>query len=174
MALVADGTWLPISPRPNVFANSFLFASAPTPPLEVVEAGARRLYKQVVWFHFNLCLIHSALDVPMYVFITVHVQRVGVCWCVCAIGVSIFIASMCECALVRTTGCKCVRIVSVFVSYHFLRLISPQITSCVLSRLTFRTVLSVLRLFFLFPTPSQSNPSACYLLEKFFNIYVKV
>lgn len=27
----------------------------------------------------------------MYVFITVHVQGVGVCWCVCAIGDAIFV-----------------------------------------------------------------------------------
>jgi hypothetical protein len=35
----------------------------------------------------------------MYVFITVHVQSVGVCWCVCAIGVAIFVSCPCVRAL---------------------------------------------------------------------------
>lgn len=118
MALVTDGSRLLIVLGPNAFANSFL-SSAPTARLhsgsaQGIGSVARRLYKQLVWFHFNLCLIHSALDVSMYVFITVHVQRVGVCWCVCAIGVAIFISRRCECSLVGTMLCESVRIVSVF------------------------------------------------------------
>lgn len=58
--------------------------------------------QSAVRFHFNLCLIHSALCVSMYVFITVHVQRVGVCWCVCAIGDAIFVL----CDSVRACLCR--------------------------------------------------------------------
>lgn len=81
---------------------------------------ARRLYKHLVWFHFDSCFIHSALDVCMYVFITVHVQRVGVCWCVCAIALAIFVVLMCaECWLVDMGALCCVRVVSAFVLLSF-------------------------------------------------------
>lgn len=82
-----------------------------------IGSVARRRYKQLVQFSFNLCLIHSALDLPMYVFITVHVQRVGVCWCVCAIGVAIFIKRIYICVsshLFLQRICVCVSFVSAF------------------------------------------------------------
>lgn len=45
----------------------------------------------------------------MYVFITVHVRGVGVCWCVCAIGVAILVRRVCACAaLYAARVCACV------------------------------------------------------------------
>lgn len=73
------------------------------------------IISSLVRFHFNLCLIHSALCVSMYVFITVHVQRVGVCWCVCAIGEAIFVLCACvRACLCRSCACARMDVVSAF------------------------------------------------------------
>lgn len=57
----------------------------------------------------------------MYVFITVHVQGVGVCWCVCAIGDAILVRCACVRACMCRVLCVCatVDVVSAFTLLSF-------------------------------------------------------
>lgn len=103
----------------------------------------RFIISSLVRFHFNLCLIHSAQCVSMYVFITVHVQRVGVCWCVCAIGDAIFVPCACvHCASARVDA------VSAFglLSFSSLDIVANYVMSSVMILIFNQTILDILLL----------------------------
>lgn len=55
-----------------------------------------------LYYSISMCILFIAHSICLcrYVFITVHVQRVGVCWCVCAIGAVLFLYHYIVCVLV--------------------------------------------------------------------------